>query len=163
MSVRVPLDPKKFSDVLGAMVGLNKAIESPGLDHKLLYLVEVRVSQINGCGFCIDMHTKDARLDGETEQRLYLLNAWREAPLYSARERAALAWAEVVTRLEKGEVPEDVYAQAREHFNETELMKLTLQIVAINGWNRFCIAFNATPGTYVPGSLRKQGVAQAAH
>jgi AhpD family alkylhydroperoxidase len=163
MTVRVPLDPKKFSEVLGAMVSLNKAIESPGLDHKLLYLVEVRVSQINGCGFCIDMHTKDARLEGETEQRLYLLNAWREAPLYSARERAALAWAEAVTLLEKGEVPEDVYAQAREHFNEQELMKLTLQIVAINGWNRFCIAFNATPGTYVPGSLRKTGVAQASH
>ena len=163
MTVRVPLDPRKFSDVLGAMVSLNKAIESPGLDHKLLYLVEVRVSQINGCGFCIDMHTKDARLEGETEQRLYLLNAWREAPIYSARERAALGWAEAVTRLEKGEVPEDVYAQAREHFNEQELMKLTLQVVAINGWNRFCIAFNATPGTYVPGSLRKAGVAQASH
>lgn len=163
MTVRVPLDPKKFGDVLGAMLGLNKAIESPGLDHKLLYLVEVRVSQINGCGFCIDMHTKDARLEGETEQRLYLLNAWREAPLYSARERAALAWAEAVTLLEKSEVPEDVYTQAREHFNEHELMKLTLQVVAINGWNRFCIAFNATPGTYVPGSLRKAGVAQAAH
>jgi AhpD family alkylhydroperoxidase len=163
MTVRVPLDPKKFCDVLGAMLGLNEAIESPGLDHKLLYLVEVRVSQINGCGFCIDMHTKDARLEGETEQRLYLLNAWREAPLYSARERAALAWAEAVTLLEKSAVPEDVYAQAREHFNEHELMKLTLQVVAINGWNRFCIAFNATPGTYVPGSLRKAGVAQAAH
>ncbi len=164
MTVRVPLDPKKFSDVFGAMLGLNKAIESAGLDHKLLYLVEVRVSQINGCGFCLDMHTRDARLEGETEQRLYLLNAWREAPIYSARERAALAWAEAVTRLEKGEVPEDVYAQAREHFDEQELMKLTLQVVAINGWNRFCISFNATPGTYVPGSLRKSGVAaQASH
>ena len=163
MTVRVPLDPKKFGDVLGAMTGLNKAIASAGLDKKMLYLVEVRVSQINGCGFCLDMHTKDARLNGETEQRLYLLNAWREAPLYSARERAALEWAEAVTLLEKGEVPEDVYAQAREHFNEQELMKLTLQIVAINGWNRFCIAFNATPGTYVPGSLRKAGVAQASH
>jgi AhpD family alkylhydroperoxidase len=163
MTIRVPLDPKKFGDVIGAMLGLNKGIESPGLEHKLLYLVEVRVSQLNGCGFCIDMHTKDARLEGETEQRLYLLSAWREAPLYSARERAALAWAEAVTRLEKGEVPEDVYTHAREHFNEQELMKLTLQVVAINGWNRFCIAFNATPGTYVPGSLRQAGVAQASH
>ena len=146
MSVRVPLDPKKFGDVLGAMLGLNKAIESPGLDQKLLYLVEVRVSQINGCGFCIDMHTKDARLDGETEQRLYLLTAWREAPMYSERERAALAWAEAVTKLEKGDVPDEVYAQAREHFDEQQLMKLTLQVVAINGWNRFCISFNADAG-----------------
>ena len=161
MTVRVPLDPKKFGDVLGAMLGLNKAIESAGLDKKLLYLVEVRVSQLNGCGFCIDMHTKDARLEGETEQRLYLLNAWREAPMYSDRERAALAWAEAVTTLKDGHVPDDVYEQAREHFDEQQLMKLTLQVVAINGWNRFCISFNATPGTYVPGSLRKTGVAQA--
>ena len=155
MTVRIPMDPKKFGDVLGAMQGLNKAIESSGLDRKLLLLVQLRVSQINGCGFCIDMHTKDARLEGETEQRLYLLDAWREGPMYSARERAALAWAEAVTRLEKSQVPDDVYAQAREHFDEQQLMQLTLQVVAINGWNRFCISFNATPGTYVAGSLRK--------
>jgi AhpD family alkylhydroperoxidase len=161
MSVRVPLDPKKFGDVIGGMIALNKVIESSGLEEKLLLLVETRVSQINGCGFCLDMHTKDARLAGETEQRLYLLNAWREAPLYSARERAALAWAEAVTKLENGHVPDEVYAQAREHFDEQQLMKLTLQVVAINGWNRFCISFNATPGTYVAGSLRKSGVAQA--
>jgi AhpD family alkylhydroperoxidase len=163
MSVRVPMDPRKFGDVFCAMLGLNKAIESSGLERKLLYLVEVRVSQLNGCGFCIDMHTKDARLDGETEQRLYLLNAWRESPMYSARERAALAWAEAVTKLEAGAVPDEVYAQAREHFDEQQLMKLTLQIVAINGWNRFCVSFNATPGTYVAGSLRKSGVAQSSH
>ena len=161
MSVRVPLDPKKFGDVIGAMIGLNRIIESSGLEEKLLLLVEIRVSQINGCGCCIDMHTKDARLAGETEQRIYLLNAWREAPIYSERERAALAWAEAVTRLEKGHVPDDVYEQARQHFDEQQLMKLTLQVVAINGWNRFCISFNATPGTYVPGSLRKTGVAKA--
>ena len=100
---------------------LNKAIESAGLDQKLLYLVELRVSQLNGCGFCIDMHSKDARLNGETEQRLYLLDAWREAPMYSERERAALAWAEAVTKLEKGHVPDEVYAQAREHFDEQQL------------------------------------------
>jgi AhpD family alkylhydroperoxidase len=162
MSVRIPLDSKKFGDVIGAMMALNKVIASAGLDEKLLYLVEIRVSQINGCGYCLDMHTKDARLAGETEQRLYLLSAWRETPLYSARERAALAWAEAATTLDKGEVPEEVYAQAREHFDEQQLMKLTLQVVAINGWNRFCIAFNATPGTYVAGSLRKSGVAQVA-
>jgi AhpD family alkylhydroperoxidase len=161
MTVRVPLDPKKFGDVIGAMMGLNKIIDSAGFDEKLLYLIEIRVSQINGCGFCLDMHTKDARLAGETEQRIYLLDAWREAPLYSDRERAALAWAEAVTLLEKGHVPDEVYAQARKHFDDQQLMKLTLQVVAINGWNRFCIAFNATPGTYVAGSLRKSGVAQA--
>jgi AhpD family alkylhydroperoxidase len=162
MTVRIPLDPKKYGEVLGAMLGLNKAIESAGFDEKLLYLVEVRVSQINGCGFCIDMHTKDARLAGETEQRLYLLNAWREAPMYSERERAALAWAEAVTKLDNGHVPDEVYAQAREHFDEQQLMKLNLLVVAINGWNRFCISFNATPGTYVPGSLKKSGVARQA-
>ena len=161
MSVRVPLDPKKFGDVIGAMIGLNKIIESSGLEENLLLLVEIRVSQINGCGFCLDMHTKDARLAGETEQRIYLLSAWREAPMYSERERAALAWAEAVTRLEDGHVPDAVYEQARQHFDEQQLMKLTLQVVAINGWNRFCISFNATPGTYVAGSLRKMGVAQA--
>ena len=155
MSVRIPLDPKKFGDVIGGMIGLNKIIASSGIEEKLLLLVEIRVSQINGCGYCLDMHTKDARIAGETEQRIYLLSAWREAQLYSARERAALAWAEAVTRLEKGEVPDSVYQQAREHFDEQQLMKLTLQVVAINGWNRFCISFNATPGTYVPGSWRK--------
>ena len=135
MSVRVPLDPKKFGDVIGGMIGLNRIIESSGLE--------------------------EARLGGETEQRIYLLNAGREALIYSPRARTALAWAEAVTRLEKGEVPDDVYQQAREHFDEQQLMKLTLQVVAINGWNRFCISFNATPGTYVPGSLRKTGIAQA--
>ncbi|HKU16823.1 MAG TPA: carboxymuconolactone decarboxylase family protein [Steroidobacteraceae bacterium] len=155
MTVRVPMDPRKFGDVLGAMLGLNKVIASGGLDEKLLLLVEIRVSQLNGCGYCLDMHAKDARLAGETEQRIYLLSAWREAPMYSDRERAALAWAEAVTLLEKGEVPEEVYQQARQHFDEQQLMKLTLQVVAINGWNRFCISFNATPGTYVAGSLHK--------
>ena len=157
-----PWIPRSSATSSARWSGLNKAIESAGLDKKLLYLVEVRVSQINGCGFCLDMHTKDARLNGETEQRLYLLNAWREAPMYSERERAALAWAEAVTKLENGEVPDEVYAQAREHFDEQQLMKLTLQIVAINGWNRFCISFNAEPGTYKAGSLSKAGVAQTA-
>jgi AhpD family alkylhydroperoxidase len=161
MSVRVPLDLRKFSDVFGAMFALGKAIENSGLDHQLLYLVETRVSQINGCGYCIDMHTKDARLEGETEQRLYLLGAWREATIYSARERAALAWAEAVTRLEDGHVSDEVYAQAREHFDEHQLMSLTLAVVGINGWNRFNIAFNNTPGTYKAGSMRKMAGGQA--
>ncbi|HEY7641005.1 MAG TPA: carboxymuconolactone decarboxylase family protein [Steroidobacteraceae bacterium] len=160
MTARVTLDLRKFADVFGAMFGLGKAIESSGLDHKLLYLVDTRVSQINGCGYCIDMHTKDARLEGETEQRLYLLSAWREATIYSPRERAALAWAEAVTKLENGAVPDEVYAQAREQFDEQELMKLTLAVVGINGWNRFNIAFNNPPGTYKAGSMSKLAAAQ---
>jgi AhpD family alkylhydroperoxidase len=161
MTARVPLDLRKFADVFTPMFGLGKALASSGLDHKLLYLVELRASQINGCGYCIDMHTKDARLEGETEQRLYLLNAWREAPLYSARERAALAWTEAVTRLENGCVPDEVYAQAREQFDDHQLMQLTLAVVAINGWNRFNIAFNNPPGTYKAGSLSKMAAGQA--
>ena len=161
MSARITLSPSRYGDVLAAMMGLAAPYEHSTLEPALITLVKVRVSQINGCGFCIDMHTKDARLEGETEQRLYLLNAWREAPIYSDRERAALAWAEAVTKLEHGHVPDDVYSQAREHFDEQQLMKLTLLVVGINGWNRFCISFNATTGTYVPGSLRKSGVAQA--
>ena len=138
------------TDVLGAMLGLNKVIDSAGFDHKLIYLVEVRVSQINGCGFCIDMHTKDARLEGETEQRLYLLNAWREAPIYSDRERAALAWAEAVTNLPNGGVSDALYDAAREQFTEAELMDLTMAIVAINGWNRLAVTFHADVGSYQP-------------
>ena len=160
MSVRVPLDPeevrRRARRDARAQQGRSRA---RGSSTKLLYLVKVRVSQINGCGFCLDMHTKDARLDGETEQRLYLLNAWREAPMYSERERAALAWAEAVTSLENGEVPDECMRRRASTSTSSELVKLTLQIVAINGWNRFCISFNATPGTYKAGSLRKSGVA----
>jgi AhpD family alkylhydroperoxidase len=162
MSARVALDLKKYADVFGAMFGLGKALENSGLEQKLIYLIDVRVSQLNGCGYCIDMHIKDARLEGETEQRLYLLSAWREASIYSERERAALAWAEAVTKLENGHVPDEVYTQAREHFDEQQLMKLTLAVVAINGWNRFNIAFNNPPGTYKAGSLRKMTGGQAA-
>jgi AhpD family alkylhydroperoxidase len=158
MKPRIPMNPARFPDVLKAMFGLNAAIEKSTLEHKLLHLVKVRASQINGCGYCIDMHTKDARLDGETEQRLYLLNAWHEAPMYSPRERAALAWTEAVTRIDRHEVTDELYAQAREQFSEDELVALTLAIVTINGWNRFSIAFNATPGTYQAGSLKRASV-----
>ena len=155
MTTRLQLNPTRFGDVLAAMQGLAAPLEKSGLEPALIELVKVRVSQMNGCGFCLDMHTKDARLEGETEQRLYLLNAWREAPMYSARERAALGWAEAVTRLDRGEVPEATYRVAREVFSEDELVRLTLAIVAINGWNRFSIAFANTPGTYKAGSLKK--------
>ena len=159
MTVRIPLDPKKFSDVLGAMLGLNKVIESAGFDHKLLYLVEVRVSQLNGCGFCIDMHTKEARAANETEQRLYLLSAWREASpsIYSNRERAALAWAEAVTRLEHQQVDDAVFEQVKAHFDEQEIVALTLCVVEINGWNRLAISFRFEAGGYEVPELSKAG------
>jgi AhpD family alkylhydroperoxidase len=154
MSNRLQLEPGKFPDVYSAMLGLSSVVAAAGLEPALIGLVKVRASQINGCGYCIDMHTKEARHAGETEQRLYLLSAWREAPMYSARERAALAWTEAVTRLQDQHVPDEVYRQAREQFDEQQLVKLTLAVVAINGWNRFAIAFQTTPGSYKPGSLR---------
>jgi AhpD family alkylhydroperoxidase len=135
-------------DTVRAMRGLQKVVNESGLDPALLELVKMRASQINGCAYCIDMHSKDARARGETEQRLYALDAWRETPFYSASERAALAWTEAVTRVADSQVPDAVYAEAREHFGEQELVQLTLAIVAINGWNRLSIAFRTVPGTY---------------
>ena len=138
--------PKGFAAVLG----LEQHARSSGLDHALLELVKTRVSQINGCAFCLDMHSKDARAAGEDEQRLYLLSAWREAPCYTPRERAALAWAEAVTLLKDQEVGDAQYHAAREHFDDKALVDLTLAIVAINGWNRLSIAFRTPAGTYQP-------------
>lgn len=139
--------PKGFA----AMLALEQHARGSGLEHGLLELVKTRVSQLNGCAFCLDMHTKDARAAGETEQRLYLLPAWREAPMYTPRERAALAWAEAVTLLKNQEVPDEVYQQARTEFDEKALVDLTLAIVAINGWNRLSVAFRAEAGSYQPG------------
>ena len=131
-----------------AMMGLHMFVRNCGLDHGLLELVKLRASQINGCAHCIDMHTKELRADGESEQKLYLLNAWRESPFYSDRERAALAWAEAVTLLEDGQVPEDVYEMARKEFSEEELVNLTFALIAINGANRLNIAFRTVPGSH---------------
>jgi AhpD family alkylhydroperoxidase len=125
-------------------------VDASGLEHALLELVKMRASQINGCAFCLDMHSKDARAAGETEQRLYLLDAWREAPFYSARERAALAWTEALTLVSETHAPDDVYAEARAQFSEKELAALTMAIVAINGWNRIAIGFRSEPGSYQP-------------
>jgi AhpD family alkylhydroperoxidase len=136
------------SRALQAMLGLQAYVNGSGLEHSLLELVKMRASQINGCAHCLDMHSKDARAAGESEQRLYLLDAWREAPLYSARERAALEWTEAVTRVREGHVPDEVYRAVREHFTEEELVNLTLAVVAINGWNRLSIAFRAEAGSY---------------
>jgi AhpD family alkylhydroperoxidase len=137
-----------------AMSGLQQYVNGCGLEHSLLELVEMRASQLNGCAYCLDMHSKDARAAGETEQRLYLLDAWREVDLYSERERAALSWTEAVTQVAQGHVPDDVFEAARAHFSEEELVDLTLAVVAINGWNRVAIAFRAEAGKYQPGMLK---------
>jgi len=121
------------------------------VEQSLLDLLAFRVSQINGCAYCLDMHSKDLRAHGETEQRLYMLDAWREAPLYTDRERAALAWAEAVTKLEKNNVPDDVYEEASQQFSEEELTDLTMAVIGINSWNRLNIAFRTPAGDYTPG------------
>ncbi len=135
-----------------AMLGLERAVAASGLEHALIELVKLRASQINGCAYCIDMHTKDARAQGETEQRLYALSAWRETPFYTDRERAALAWTEAITLVSQDHVPDAVYEEVRLHFSKQELVDLTLALVAINGWNRLAIAFRAPAGTYQPAA-----------
>jgi AhpD family alkylhydroperoxidase len=133
-----------------AMLNLQKEVDASGLEHSLLELVKMRASQINGCAYCLDMHSKDARAAGETEQRLYALSAWHEAPFYTPRERAALAWTESVTRVADTHVPDDVYAEVRVHFTEPEIVALTFALVAINSWNRLCVSFRIPAGTYQP-------------
>ena len=138
-----------------ALLGVQAFINDCGLEHPLLELVKMRASQINGCAYCIDMHAKDARAAGETEQRLYLLDAWREAAhLYSERERAALEFTEAVTRLDSREVPDGAYAAAKAQFRDDELVNLTLAITAINSWNRMNIAFQVKAGGYRPGMFK---------
>ena len=139
--------------IIQAMLGLEQQVRHAGFDHRLLDLVRMRASQINACAYCLDMHSKDARAAGETEQRLYGLDAWRETPYYSARERAALEWTEALTLITEDRVPDEVYERVREQFSEDELVHLSLAIVAINGWNRLNIAARTVPGDYVPGSL----------
>jgi AhpD family alkylhydroperoxidase len=139
--------------VVKAMLGLERQVRQAGLDERLIDLVRMRASQINGCAYCLDMHSKDARAQGETEQRLYGLNAWRDTPYYSARERAALEWTESLTLVAATQVPDDVYERVRQQFSEEEIAHLSLAIVAINGWNRLNVAARTVPGTYVAGSL----------
>ena len=141
--------------IIQAMLGLERQVRKAGLDNTLLDIVRMRASQINGCAYCLDMHSKDARANGETEQRLYGLAAWREAPYYSARERAALEWTEAITLVAETHAPDEVFERVREQFSEDELLHLTLAIVAINGWNRLNIAAQTVPGGYVAGSLAK--------
>jgi len=141
--------------IIQAMLGLERQVRQAGFDEKLLDLVRMRASQINGCAYCLDMHSKDARANGETEQRLYGLPAWRETPYYSPRERAALELTEALTLVAGSGVSDDVYERVREQFSEHEVLHLTLAIVAINGWNRFNITARTVPGDYVAGSLAK--------
>ncbi len=135
-----------------SMYALGKYLAKCELEPKLQELVKTRASQINGCAFCLDMHTKDARAGGETEQRLYTLSAWRETPFFTDRERAALAWTEAVTLISKEGVPDDIYQEARKHFSDKELVDLTWAVAAINAWNRIAISFHMVPGSYKPPS-----------
>lgn len=137
-----------------AMSGIEQYLHRCGLEESLLHLVKLRVSQINGCAFCLDMHWKDLRAIGEGEQRLYSLDAWRECPWYSDRERAALGWAEALTLVTNGHVPDAVYLQARSQLNEKELSDLTLAVTTINAWNRISIASRKAPGTYQAKAAR---------
>src|SRR5947207_3782870 len=147
--MKARMDFRKASPQGAKVMGdLHAYVHKCGLEHSLLEFVKLRASQINGCAHCIDMHTKELRADGESEQRLYLLNAWRETPLYSDRERAALAWTEAVTVLSEGQVPDEVYEEARKQFSDEELVNLTIAVVAINGANRLNIAFRTVPGSH---------------
>jgi len=137
-----------------AMLALQREVETSGLEHSTLELVKLRASQINGCAYCIDMHTKDARALGETEQRIYALSAWRETPFFTGRERAALEWAEALTRLgDPDGVPDDVYARVRQQFDEDAIVALSFAVVVINSWNRLSIAFRPPVGSYQPAAL----------
>jgi AhpD family alkylhydroperoxidase len=144
------IDPRVAPGVYQAMLGLETYLHQCGLEIPLLHLVKLRASQINGCAYCIDMHWKDARAIGETEQRLYGLDAWRESPYYTDRERAALSWTEAVTRVADTHVPDEVYEEVRPYFTEKELADLTLAVATINAWNRLAIASRTEPGKYQP-------------
>lgn len=145
------IDFKKVSPAAyRAQLGLEEFVHKSGLEPNLLELVKIRASQLNRCAYCLDMHTKDARTAGETEQRIYLLSAWGESPFYSERERAALEWTETLTLLAEHGAPDDVFERVRKHFSEEEMVNLTMAIVAINGWNRLEVGFRGDVGDYQP-------------
>jgi len=141
---------KVSPDAVKAMRELEKYVAASGLERPLYELVKTRASQINGCAYCLDMHTKDARKAGETEQRLYALSAWRETPFFTERERAALEWAEALTLISENLVTDALYDSVRKYFDEKEMVALSMAIVAINGWNRLSIGFRTVPGSYNP-------------
>jgi len=149
MDSRLDITKYLSSGMMRAMLALSGEVESQ-MDRRLCELVKIRASQINGCAFCLDMHTKDARAAGESEQRIYALNAWRETPFFTDRERAALEWTEAVTRVADTHVPDDVHARVAAHFNEAELVALTFAVVVINGWNRLSVSFRPPVGSYQP-------------
>ena len=135
-------------DAYKAIYGLEMYVRSCGLEMSLIELMKLRASYINGCAYCVDMHTKDARAAGEAEQRLYAVPVWRETPFFTERERAALAWTEAVTDIGMGGVPDDLYEEVRAQFSEKEIVDLTMAVIAINAWNRAAIAFGTVPGSY---------------
>jgi AhpD family alkylhydroperoxidase len=149
METRIDLT-KYAQDAHKALYTLEKYLFTSGLDHKLIHLMKLRASQINGCAYCIDMHTKDARALGETEQRLYELDAWRETPFYTDKERAALEWTESLTMVSETHVPDEVYEAVKKHFSEKEIVDLSILVSLINMWNRLAISTRAVPGTYQP-------------
>jgi AhpD family alkylhydroperoxidase len=153
--VKPRIDYRQFGqEALQAMLAMERYLASCGFDRKFMHLLKLRASQINGCAYCIDMHAIDARAAGETEQRLYALDAWRETPFFDERERAGLAWIEAVTLVSQGHVPDAVYDEARRHFSEKELVDLTYLASTINAWNRIAIAMRAMPGSYQPATRR---------
>ena len=153
IAMKARLTPAKFAPgAYKALSQVQQYVDNCRREQSLIELVKLRASQINGCAWCIDMHTKDARAAGETEQRLYLLSAWREAPFYSARERAALAWTEAVTKVCNGEVSDAVFDAARAEFSEAELVNLNVAVIAINSWNRMNVAFQVPAGDYKPAT-----------
>jgi AhpD family alkylhydroperoxidase len=143
--------PDNVERAMRAMFGLGAYQARSGLEPSLLDLVKIRASQINGCAYCLDMHTKDARARGESEQRIYMLDVWRESPCYSERERAALAWTEAVTLVAESRVPDAVYEEVRRQFSDDELLALTMSVITINAWNRLNVALRTVPGAYQPG------------
>ena len=142
------------------MLALQSYVNNSGLPKSLLELVKIRASQINACAYCLDMHTKDARANGESEQRIYALNAWRETPFFNDRERAALAWTESLTLLTEGHVSDGVFEEVRRHFSDEEVVNLSMAVVAINSWNRLLTAFRAVPGEYQPAPRNTSATAQ---
>jgi AhpD family alkylhydroperoxidase len=146
--------PALSPEPLRRQMAMEKSLAESDLDSTIKHLVKIRASQINGCAYCIDMHTKDARAEGETEQRIYSLSAWRETPFFTDKERAALAWTEAVTQISHG-VSEEAYESVREHFEEKELVDLTWAIASINAWNRIAISFRSVPGDYQPLRAKK--------
>ncbi len=150
------LDWAKVSpDALKAMLAVQGFTDRSSLDHKLIELIKIRASQINGCAYCLDMHTKDALAIGESDQRLHVLAAWREAPFYSEKERAALAWCESLTEISEKGAPENLFKELQKHFTNEQIVEITLAVIVINGWNRLAVAFESEAGHYV--SNRKPG------